>query len=109
MSKWRIKEIFSPKHNMTLYIPQYKGLFFYNSFTYHDYCEYVEKRHNMTGEFELVWDFPDNRVGFKTADSAKEMIEYYREYWRILAEHEEAEKEARNKGKKIKPKYIEVD
>lgn len=37
------------------------------------------------------------------------MIEYYREYWRILAEHDEAEKEARKKGKKIKPKYIEVD
>lgn len=34
---------------------------------------------------------------------------YYRESWRILAEHEEAEKEARKKGKKIKPKYIEVD
>lgn len=37
------------------------------------------------------------------------MIEYYRESWWILAEHEEAEKEARKKGKKIKPKYIEVD
>ena len=51
----------------------------------------------------------DNRVGFKTVEGAKRMIEYYREYWRILAEHEEAEKEARKKGKKIKPKYIEVD
>lgn len=27
----------------------------------------------------------------------------------ILVEHDEAEKEARKKGKKIKPKYIEVD
>ena len=34
---------------------------------------------------------------------------YYCEYWRILAEREEAEKKARKKGKKIKPKYIEVD
>ena len=51
----------------------------------------------------------DNRVGFKTVEGAKRMIEYYREYWRILAEHEAAEKEARKKGKKIKPKYIEVE
>ena len=63
----------------------------------------------MTGEFELVWEWVDNRVGFKTVDGAKRMIEYYREYCQILAEHEEAEKEARKKGKKIKPKYIEVN
>ena len=104
--KWRIKEIFSPKNNKTLYIPQKKVLFFYRSFTY---GEYIEKRHNTTGEFELVWEFPYYRVGFKTADAAKKMIEYCREYWRILAEHEAAEKEARKKGKKIKPKYIEVE
>ena len=109
MSNWRIKEIFSPKYNKTLYIPQQKGWFFYSSFTYQEYCEYIEKRHNMTGEFELVWECVDNRVGFKTVEGAKRMIEYYREYWRILAEHDEAEKEARKKGKNIKPKYIEVD
>ena len=63
----------------------------------------------MTGEFELVWECVDNRVGFKPVECAKRMIEYYHEYWRILAEHEEAEKEARKKGKKIKPKYIEVE
>lgn len=108
MGNWRIKEIFSAKYNTTLYIPQQKGWFFYSSFTYSDYCEYVENRHNMNSEFELVWEFPDNRVGFYTADAAKQMIEYYREYWRTLAEHKEAEKEARKKGKKIKPKYIEV-
>ena len=109
MSTWRIKEFYSPKHDRTLYIPQQKWLCFYSSFTYQEYCEYVEKRHSMTGEFELVWDFPDNRVGFKTVEAAKQMIEYYREYWRLLAEHEEAEREARKKGKQIKPKYIEVD
>jgi hypothetical protein len=63
----------------------------------------------MNDEFELVWEFLDNRVGFKTVEGAKRMIEYYREYWRILAEHDEAEKEARKKGKKFKTKYIEVD
>lgn len=63
----------------------------------------------MIGEFELVWECVDNRVGFKTVDGAKRMIEYYREYCQILAEHEEAEKEARKKGKKIKTKYIEVN
>lgn len=31
MSNWRIKEIFSPKYNKTLYIPQQKGWFFYSS------------------------------------------------------------------------------
>ena len=31
MSNWRIKEIFSPKYNKTLYIPQHKGLFFYKN------------------------------------------------------------------------------
>ncbi len=109
MSNWRIKEIFSAKYNKTLYIPQWKGWFFYSSFTYHDYCEYIEKRHSMCGEFELVWQCMDNVVGFHTVDAAKRMIEYYREYCRILDEHREAEKEARKKGKKIKPKYIEVD
>lgn len=109
MSKWRIKEIFSPMHNMTLYIPQQKGLFFYSSFTYEEYREYIEKWHNMTGEFELVWEWVDNRVGFKTVEGAKRMIEYYRESWRIHAEHEESKKEARKKGKKFKTKYIEVD
>lgn len=125
--KWRIKEIFSPKYNKTLYIPQQKGLFFYSSFTYQEYCEYaegmpfysnftyqehreyVERLHNMASEFELVWEFPDNRVGFKTAGYAKRMIEYYCEYLRIRAKHEEVEKEARKKGKKFKTKYIEVD
>ena len=109
MSNWRNKVIFSPKYNKTLYIPQWKGWFFYGSFTYRDYCEYVEKRHNMSSEFELVWEFPDNVVGFKTVESAKRMIKYCREYCQILAKHKEAEKEARKKGKKIKPKYIEVD
>ena len=42
MSNWRIKEIFSPKYNKTLYIPQQKGWFFYSSFTYQEYCEYIE-------------------------------------------------------------------
>ena len=106
--KWRIKEIFSPKHNKTLYIPQYKGLFFYSSVTYSEYREYIETRHNMFGEFELVWEGV-NRVGFETVEGAKQMIEYYREYWRIHAEHEESEKEARKKAKKFKTKYIEVD
>ena len=109
MRKWRIKVIFSPKYNKTLYIPQQKGLFFYSSLTYRDYCEYVEARHNMNGEFELVWEFPDNVVGFNTVNAAKRMIEYCREYFQNLAKHKEAEKEARKKDKKIKPKYIEVD
>ena len=95
---------------MTLYIPQQKGLFFYSSFPYSEYCEYIEKRHNMTGEFELVkGDGLDNRVGFKTVEGAKRMIKYYREYWWIVAEHEKAEKEARKKGKKFKSRYIVVD
>lgn len=109
MSKWRIKEIFSPKHNMTLYVPQMKGLFFYSSFTYHEFRECIEHLHNMCYDFELVWEFPDNRMGFKTIERAKDMIGYYEEHCKIVAEHEEAEKEARKKGKKIKPKYIEVD
>lgn len=107
--KWRIKEIFSPKYNKTLYIPQQKGLFFYRSFMYSEYCEYIEKRHNMVGEFELVWEGVDSRVGFKMVEGAKRMIEYYCEYLRIRAKHEEVEKEARKKGKKFKTKYIEVE
>ena len=59
-----------------------------------------------------------NRLHLSVTDDVDIIIEtgmgpmsrkYYREYWRILAEHEEAEKKARKKGKKIKPKYIEVD
>jgi len=107
--KWRIKEIFSPKYNKTLYIPQQKGLFFYNSFTYQEYCECIEHLHNMCGDFELVWEFQDNRMGFKTIKRAKDMIRYYKEHCKIVAEHKAAEKEACKKGKKIKPKYIEVD
>ena len=109
MSKWRIKEIFSPKYNMTLYIPQQKGWFFYSSFTYDEYCDFIEARHNMSGDFELVCSAVGHLVGCHTVETAKLMIEYYREYCRIVAEREKAEKEARKKGKKIKPKYIEVD
>ena len=59
-----------------------------------------------------------NRLRLSVTDDVDIIIEtdmgpmyrkYCREYWRILAEHEEAEKEARKKRKKIKPKYIEVD
>jgi hypothetical protein len=109
MSKWRIKEIFSPKHNKTLYIPQQKGLFFYSSFTYYEFRECIEHLHNMCDDFVLVWEFPDNRMGFKTIKRAKDMIRYYKEHCKIVAERKAAEKEACKKGKKIKPKYIEVD
>lgn len=109
MFKWRIKEIFSPKHNMTLYIPQRKGWFFYSSFTYDAYCYFIDKRHNMSGEFELVDSMVGHIVGCHSVKVAKQMIEYYHEYWQIVAEHEKAEKEARKKGKKFKSKYIEVD
>ena len=101
--KWRIKEIFSPKHNMTLYIPQYKGLFFYSSFTYHEFRECIEHLHNMCYDFELVWEFPDNRMGFKTIKRAKDMIGYYKEHCKIVAEHEKAEKEARKKARISRP------
>lgn len=59
-----------------------------------------------------------NRLHLSVTDDVDIIIEtgmgpmyrkYYREYWRILAEHEEAEKKARKMRKKIKPKYIEVD
>lgn len=107
--KWRIKEIFSPKYNRNLYIPQWKGLFFWHSVTYREYCDCIEHLDNMGDDFVLVWEFLDNRVGFKTIKHAKDMIGYYREHCKIVAEHEAAEKEARKKGKKIKPKYIEVE
>ena len=107
--KWRIKEIFSPKYNRTLYVPQMKGLFFYSSFSYEEYCDCIEHLHNMCDDFFLVWEFPENRVGFKTIKRAKDMIEYYKEHCKIVAEHKEAERKAIELGKKIKPKYIEVE
>ena len=48
-------------------------------------------------------------MGFTTIKRAKDMIGYYKEHCKIVAEHEAAEKEARKKGKKFKTKYIEVD
>ena len=57
----------------------------------------------------MVWEFLDYRVGFATIKRAKDVIGYYKEHCKIVAEHEAAEKEARKKGKKIKPKYIEVE
>ena len=107
--RWRIKEIFSPKYNTTLYIIQKKGWLFWHDFTYREYSNCIEPRHYMGNDFHLVSAMPDTLVGCKSIEAAKQMIEYYKEYCDIVEKHEIALNEAKKKGQQIKPRFIEVD
>lgn len=75
--KWRIRKLYVPRYDRNLYIPEYKGIFFWKSFTIDDYNCSIHETHNMGNKYELVHSNFELFVGFKKLEYAEEMISFY--------------------------------
>ena len=75
--KWRIRKLYVPRYDRDLYIPEYKGIFFWKSFKLDEYHSSISETHNMCDKYELVHSNFDLFVGFKKLEYAEEMISFY--------------------------------
>ena len=75
--KWRIRKLYVPRYDRNLYIPEYKGIFFWKSFKCEDYHNTIHNTHNMCNKYEIVHSNFDSFVGFTKLEYAEEMISFY--------------------------------
>ena len=75
--KWRIRKLYVPRYDRDLYIPEYKGIFFWKSFKLEEYHSSICDTHNMCNKFEIVHSNFDSFVGFTKLEYAEEMISFY--------------------------------
>ncbi|MBR4315626.1 MAG: hypothetical protein IKP65_01460 [Alphaproteobacteria bacterium] len=75
--KWRIRKLYVPRYDKNLYIPEYKGIFFWKSFKFEEYDCSIRETHDMYNKYELVHSNFDLFIGFEKLEYAEEMISFY--------------------------------
>lgn len=75
--KWRIRKLYVSRYDQDLYIPEYKGWFFWKSFKLKDFKSIREKHANMISKYEVIHSNFDTFVGFIKLEYAEEMISFY--------------------------------